>query len=424
MDEQEAMLTPAEVVVRGHLERWKGIHDKQSQEAKATYILKGSLTRAERYFEESYKISHQVAIADATAVEAAKQELDTWELSELEWQDERDNVIQQLDNPACHINAQLTGAARTTRYKILHAKAKARAENMFIQLNSIKTNLGQAISNRALETLKSQIATSKAEIEIELWKEYEELLELKPDNRDALTGEYSTHKRNAKEAAAALLDLALSLLPVARCKIRQHQSCGPGGPQGLQRLCPHQEGQEGMSHQGRGAHDQDLQSVDKYSEITTDYLILTVLDWVDQHHKDELMDLYRKDELAQAHCRVGIFKLTYNYLKENQINLMKFASLNESNKTEVTKVFCRVCAKKHALPYCSKRSVDVSLNGHESQPGAQAGGGGQGGGRLRNAPKPVPENCKYCKKKAHTYYTSMKTSKTYTSSRLYDYMTL
>ena len=139
---------------------------------------------------------------------------------ELEWQDEKDLHIHQLENPTPQINAQMTQAAKHTRYEILYAKAQSQAENAIGQLNLIKDNLGQSITNRALDTLKSQIAISEAEIDDNLWTEYEDLLELKSDHREALTGKYAAHRRQVKEASAALLTLDLTLL------LRpQHQMC-------------------------------------------------------------------------------------------------------------------------------------------------------------------------------------------------------
>ena len=136
------------------------------------------------------------------------------------------------------------------------------------------------------------------------------------------------------------------------------------------------------------------------------------MNWVDTHHRDELIDLFRRDEKAQPAQRVGIFKLVFNYLKDNRINLLRFTSLTEPSKPDTGK-FCRVCKKSHALPY-SKKSPDVSLNAHDRQAG---GRGGRGGGS--GTQQPPVENCKYCHKKAHSY-TSTKTNKSYTSHRLYD----
>ena len=514
MTEQLRQLTEEETVLRGHLDRWKETHARQCTEGKPAHVLKGSLTRAKNHYQACYDLSLRIIneIADEDTQAAAKSQFEDWEVAELEWQDDKDHHIHSLENPRPQTNAQLSAAARNNRYEILHAKAQSRAENVVRQLKLIQQNMGQSITNRAFETVKSQIVTSEAEIDDTLWSEYEQLLELKPDSRAALTTEYAAHKRELREATAQLLTTSMGLLPsspvtstpdtsllAAGAASGQVSNVSGGNSRpafsyqrerlpvfsGELRSYPRwsREWKDAQKHYGedqfflmlqnatpawldvlanstldevweqldarfastrvvaeaalkdysafvptRKSKNErlievaehvnkvyrDLQSVGKGSEIDqTDHLILKVLDWVDPHHRDELIDLFRKDEKAPPQQRVGVFKLIFNYLKENRINLLKYTSLSEPSKTDSEK-FCRVCKKVHALPYCRKPPSNVSVNSHDRQPGGRGGRAGGSGGQ-----QPPAENCKFCHKKAHNY-VSAKTNKPYVSHRLYD----
>ena len=68
----------------------------------------------------------------------------------------------------------------------------------------------------------------------------------------------------------------------------------------------------------------DLVSVDKGAEMDqTDHLILMVLDWLDIHHRDELVNLYSKDETAPKARQVGIFKILQSLQKESRSPLLQ-----------------------------------------------------------------------------------------------------
>ena len=159
----------------------------------------------------------------------------------------------------------------------------------------------------------------------------------------------------------------------------------------------------------------DLESVGKEREMNqVEHLILKTLTWVDQYHKDEIVDLLMKDEKAQPAQRVGAFKIVFNYLKTTRMNLLKYHNFTSESEKSDPKPYCRVCKKNHPLPYCKPGPRGVHVNSHERQPSGQ--GAGRGGGRGNQS---VPENCKFCGKKTHTF-TSTRTNKSYPSTRLYD----
>ena len=163
----------------------------------------------------------------------------------------------------------------------------------------------------------------------------------------------------------------------------------------------------------------DLQRVGKGKEMDqVEHLILKVLEWLDTHHRDELIDMYNSDEkLAQAN-RKGVFKITTEYLKETRLNLLKYTPLSSIKSASNTErlPFCRSCKKNHNPPFCSK--PDVRLHNHERQPAGQHPGRG-GGGQSRPPRPPPPDKCGYCGKKSHSY-TSAKTKQSYISTRFYD----
>ncbi|MCP4114994.1 MAG: hypothetical protein GY737_06220, partial [Desulfobacteraceae bacterium] len=409
-------LTPQEVQARELLTTWRSHHEKQIQQSKAPCILKGSLTRAKRFYEDCYRLA-QEAIEELDTEEAkaaARVQLSEFEIIQLEWQDEKDHHIRVLENPALQVNnAQMTQASKDAKYEILHIKAKTRAEDAIAQLVLIQRNLGQSITHRALEIVKTQAASAEDEIETTLWNEYEEMIDLKPESRAALTGEYTAHKKALKEASAGLLAASLALIPASPVTSTPNNSVlGSGGTEsnvssseGVSRN-PHSYQKEKLpiftgelrtyprwSRQWKDAQkyfgeDQfflmlqhstpdwldvlsnssltevweqldarfastrvvseaalkdyvafiptkksknerlieisehvsktyrDLQSVGKEKEMDqVEHLILKVLNWLDQYHKDELGDLLMKDEKALPAQRVGAFKLTFNYLK-------------------------------------------------------------------------------------------------------------
>ena len=95
----------------------------------------------------------------------------------------------------------------------------------------------------------------------------------------------------------------------------------------------------------------DLQSVRKEKEMDqVEHLILKTLNWLDQYHKDELVDLLMKDEKVLPAQRVGAFKITFNYLKTTRMNLLKYHSFSTEPEKSETKPYCRVCKKNHVLP--------------------------------------------------------------------------
>ena len=158
----------------------------------------------------------------------------------------------------------------------------------------------------------------------------------------------------------------------------------------------------------------DLCAVDKGGEMDkTENLILKVLEWV-----DDLVDLYRKDELAPKDRQVGVFQLTYKLLRDNRLNLMKYTPLTETSPSDDSKAaLCRQCKKVHHPPFC-KKQADLQVHHQDRQAGEQRGGA-RGGGGGRGDGHQAPTHCKYCNKKVHTY-TSKRNSKVYTSSRLYN----
>ena len=88
-----------------------------------------------------------------------------WEMHELEWQDERDHHLKQLENPTPQINAQLSQADKRSKFEVLHIKAQTRAEGTLRQLKLIKDNLASSLSNQAFATIKEQIGSSEADID-------------------------------------------------------------------------------------------------------------------------------------------------------------------------------------------------------------------------------------------------------------------
>ena len=127
--EDQRELTPEEATSREQLTKWKNHHENQLQQGKASYILKGSLTRAKRCYEECYRLAQQVIeqLVDEDAKTAAKAQLDDFEVEELEWQDEKAHHIHLMENPAPQVNAQMTQASKNARYEILLIKAQSRA---------------------------------------------------------------------------------------------------------------------------------------------------------------------------------------------------------------------------------------------------------------------------------------------------------
>ena len=70
----------------------------QVTQGKAIPALKGSLTRAKDAYKESYRLCQQATeTVDDEEVKAQQlQQLDEWELAQLEWQDERDHHRRNL----------------------------------------------------------------------------------------------------------------------------------------------------------------------------------------------------------------------------------------------------------------------------------------------------------------------------------------
>ena len=73
----------------------------QVTQGKATPTLKGSLTGAKNAYEESYRLCQQAiaAVNDEEVKAQQLQQLDEWELAQLEWQDDRDHYILTLESP-------------------------------------------------------------------------------------------------------------------------------------------------------------------------------------------------------------------------------------------------------------------------------------------------------------------------------------
>ncbi|MCP4116718.1 MAG: hypothetical protein GY737_15160, partial [Desulfobacteraceae bacterium] len=156
-DDEQALpreLTQEEVQSREQLNKWRSHHERQIQEGKAPNILKSSLTRAKGFYEDCYRLA-QEAIEDLETEEAkaaAKIQLNQFEITQIEWQDERDYHIRVLENPALQANnAQMSQTTKDAKYELLHIRAKSRAEDAIAQLVSLQRNLGQAMSHRSLE---------------------------------------------------------------------------------------------------------------------------------------------------------------------------------------------------------------------------------------------------------------------------------
>ena len=509
MDDLVRELTPAEAAARKTLDRWKATHEKQVRENRTLPVLKGSLTRVKRFYEENFQLTVQAIelIEDVEASDAARTVLEEWELEELEWQDERDYHIRQLENPTPMINAHLSADEKRSRYQTLHLKAQTHAEGLLSQLKLICDNLASTITSRALKVIKEQINATKAEVTDGLWEEYEKLIELSPDQRQNLSEEYAASKKNITDAAAMLLTAALSLLPASPVTSTPNNSLlGASESNSTQgssinrqsfsyqkEKLPIFDGQlrsyprwarqwkhaqqfygedqfflmldrstpkwldilsnstideawqqldarfantrvvaqaaladySAFVPKSRSKNDRlievaehvnrvysDLCAVDKGGELDqTENLILKVLEWVDKDHRDDLVDLYRKDEQAPKERQVGVFQLTYKFLKDNRLNLMKYTALTEPPPSDDSRSFCRQCKKEHPLPHCKKGQADLRVHHQNRQDGDQ---GAPGGGGAQTSP-----HCKYCKKKAHTF-TSKRNSKVYTSSRYYD----
>ena len=510
------VLTAPEIHQRGLIEKWKGHHQNQITQGKVVSILKCSLTRVKNAFEEHQRLSHIAIdnIEDEDIKADALEEFEEWEISEIEWQDEKEYNIQQILNPL-DAPRQVTQAEKDARYEILHAKAKSRAENAITQIKLLNQNLAPSLTNRALDSLKQSVAQAESEYEDKLWAEYDELVQLKPDQRQHLMAEYTGHAKTLKEDTARLMGTAIGLLPaspttstpntsfIAHSNDNSGASSASGKPQhsyvkeklplfdGDYRAYPRwsRQWKDAQSYYGEDQYflmlqkstpadvdilannsledvwtqldaryastrvvaeaalkeysnfvptrrtkneklievaDHvnktygDLQRVGKSKEMDqVEHLILKVLEWLDTYHRDELIDLYNKDEKLAAAQRRGIFKITTEYLKETRLNLLKYTPLNSSKSggSSDKLPFCRSCKKNHNPPFCAK--PDLRLHNHDRQPGAgrqaHQGGGGRG-----NAPRPSPpEKCGYCGKKAHSY-TSTRTKQSYTSSRYYD----
>ena len=132
-------LTPEEVQAQDQLTEWK---EKRPQQGKVSFLLKGSLTRAKRSYDDHYRLAQQT-------------------MEEL------------VDKET---KARITQASKNAKYEILHIKAKSRAQDAISRLVPIRRNLSQSITRTALETLKAQVANAEDEIKTTLWVEYQELM--------------------------------------------------------------------------------------------------------------------------------------------------------------------------------------------------------------------------------------------------------
>ena len=506
---QDHEVVSAESLARRNLRRWKATHEKQITEHKVLPVLKGSLTRVKNFYEESARLTLQAIeeIEDPEELTAARAVFDEWELCELEWQDERDDYIRQLENPAPQINIQLSQAEKRSRFQALHTKAQAHAEGLLNQLQLICDNLASSITSRALVIIKEQISNTKDEVTNGLWGEYEKLIELDPDQRQPLSQEYAASKKKITDAAAVLLTAALGLLPaspvittpdnsiigaseastiqgsvssrqsfsyqkeklpifdgqlrsyprwarqwkdaqqfygedqfflmldkstpkwldilsnatleeawqqmdarfantrvVAQAALADYSAFVPKTKSKNERLI------EVAEHVNRVYA--DLCAVGKGGEMDkTENLILKVLEWVDKDHRDDLVDLFRKDELAPPDRRVGVFQLTYKFLKDNRLNLMKYTALTDKPPQDAHKPFCLQCKKAHLPPVC-KRRYDLRVHNQERQVDDQDGAHG-------DESQTTDPGCKFCEGSVHTY-TSRWNSEVYPSNRCYD----
>ena len=228
--EDHRELTPKEVQARDRLTRWKSHYENQLQQGKAPYILKGSLTRIKGFYEECYRHAQQAMeeLEDEDEKAVAWVQLHQFEFDECEWQDEMDHHIQMLINTAPQVNnATLTQAPKDIKFQSLHAKAQPRASDATDQLVLIQHNLGQSISKTGLESVKTQAVNAEQETENTLWTEYLELIELKPESREDLTGECIMHKKALEQAAALLLAAGISPVTTPSAKSATTAFCGP-----------------------------------------------------------------------------------------------------------------------------------------------------------------------------------------------------
>ena len=68
-------------------------------------------------------------------------------------------------------------------------KAQHRAEGNYNSLRLINDNLAPQLTNRALDMLKGQAASAEADMD-KLWADYEDLILLMMDQRQALSAEF------------------------------------------------------------------------------------------------------------------------------------------------------------------------------------------------------------------------------------------
>ena len=209
-------LTAPELHQRDLITKWKGHHESQIQQGKVVSILKGSLTRVKNAYLEHHRLSANIinGIEDEETHAAALEEFERWEIAELEWQDEKDDNIQAMLFPA-NAPVQVTQQEKDAWYDTLHARAQSRAEDTINQIKVLNQNLAPSLTNRALDSLKQSVAQAEAEFEEKLWKEYEELIKLKPDRRQVLMTEFTGHSKALKEDTANLLGTAIGLLPAS-----------------------------------------------------------------------------------------------------------------------------------------------------------------------------------------------------------------
>ena len=115
-------LNPEEQEAQAELTKWKTHHMNQVTRGSSIPTLKGSLTRAKNAYLESYRLC-QEAIKDVDDEEPKAQQLqqlEEWELAQLEWQDKRDHYILIQENPEVRDDSQ---PAKDIQYESLYGRA-------------------------------------------------------------------------------------------------------------------------------------------------------------------------------------------------------------------------------------------------------------------------------------------------------------
>ena len=347
-------LTPEETQAQAQLSKWKTHHMNQVTQGKAIPALKGSLTRAQDAYKESYRLCQQATeTVDDEEVKAQQlQQLDEWELAQLEWQDERDHHRRNLGTS---ITNKALDSIKSQALNLLPASPTAQStpNNSFIA-PSDQSTASSGAGKPHHSYIKEKLPVFDGDYRAyprwsRQWKDAQSyygedqfflmLQKNTPSNIDVLANNTLPEVWEQLDARFALTRV------VSEAALMDYSAFIPTKKSKNERLI------EDADHVNKVYG--DLQRVGKGSEMDkTEHLILKVLKWLDIYHKDELVDLFNADEKAPLAQRQGVFQITTAYLKQTRLNLLKYTSFSpQADKPEKPLAWCRVCKNHHDPPF-------------------------------------------------------------------------